>query len=253
MERLTGKRALVTGAASGIGRATAELFAAEGAAVIAFDLDEGRGALVVEGIRQRGGRAELVVGDATRTADCRHAVTTAVEAFEGLDILVNAAGIIVRATVVDLSEDDWDRVMAVNAKSVFLLSREAVPVMEASGGGAIVNVSSGWGLKGGPRAVAYCASKAAVANMTRAMAIDHGPHRVRVNCVCPGDTDTPMLLEEARQLGEPEARFLVGAADRPLGRVGSPAEIADAILYLASDQASFVTGAALVVDGGGIA
>jgi len=253
MERLTGKRAIVSGAASGIGRATAELFAAEGAAVIAFDLDEGRGALVVEGIRQRGGHAHLVVGDVTRTADCHRAVITAVEEFGGLDILVNAAGITVRATVVDLSEEDWDRVMAVNAKSVFLLSREAVPVMEVGGEGAIVNVSSGWGLKGGPRAVAYCASKAAVANMTRAMAIDHGPHGIRVNCVCPGDTATPMLLEEARQLGEPEARFLAGAADRPLGRVGSPTEIADAILYLASDRASFVTGAALVVDGGGIA
>ncbi len=253
MDRLAGKRALVTGAASGIGRATAELFAAEGASVTVFDADAERGAAVVEVIRQAGGRAHLVDGDVTRAADCRRAVEETVSRYGGLDVLVNAAGITRRADVVDLAEADWDLVMAVNAKSVFLLGKVAVPAMAAAGGGSIVNVSSGWGLKGGARAVVYCASKAAVTNMTRAMAIDHAAAGIRVNCVCPGDTATPMLAEEARQLGQASASFMAEAADRPMGRVGRPDEIAEAILFLAGDRASFVTGAALVVDGGGIA
>jgi len=253
MGRLADRRALVTGASSGIGRATAELFAAEGARVILFDRDATAGARVVEGIRRSGGEAHLVTGDVTVAADAQRAVDEAVARHGGLDILVNAAGITRRADVVDLSEDDWDLVMAVNAKSVFLLGKSAVPVMAAGGGGSIVNVSSGWGLKGGPRAVAYCASKAAVTNLTRAMAIDHAAAGIRVNCVCPGDTATPMLAEEARQLGQASDSFMQEAAERPMGRVGLPSEIAEAILFLGSPAASFVTGAALVVDGGGIA
>jgi NAD(P)-dependent dehydrogenase (short-subunit alcohol dehydrogenase family) len=253
MDRLAGKRALVTGGASGIGRATAQLFTAEGAGVVVFDANAEAGSAVVQAIRAAGGRAALVVGDVTRAADCQRAVDATVEAFGGVDLLVNAAGIIRRATVVDLDEADWDRVMAVNVKSVYLLGKAAIPVMAAGGGGSIVSVSSGWGLKGGPQAVSYCASKAAVVNLTRAMAIDHAAQGIRVNAVCPGDTATPMLQEEARQLGEPEDRFMVDAADRPLGRVGQPAEIAEGILFLASDAASFVTGTTLVVDGGGLA
>lgn len=253
MGRLEDRRAIVTGGASGIGRATAELFAAEGATVTVFDADAAGGAAVVEGIMRAGGRALLVTGDVSRAEDCRRAVEETVGAFGGLDVVVNAAGIIRRADVVDLAETDWDLVMAVNVKSVFLLGKSAVPAMAASGGGSIVNISSGWGLKGGPRAVAYCASKAAVANLTRAMAIDHAAAGIRVNSVCPGDTATPMLTEEARQLGQDSDDFMAEAADRPMGRVGLPTEIAEAILFLASDRASFVTGAALVVDGGGLA
>jgi len=143
--------------------------------------------------------------------------------------------------------------MAINVKSIFLMSKYALPVMIARDGGAIVNTASGWGLVGGENAVSYCASKGAVVNMTRAMAIDHGPQKVRINCVCPGDTDTALLHDEARQVGEPEERFFASAADRPLRRVGQPEEIAQAVLFLASDAASFVTGAALAVDGGGTA
>jgi NAD(P)-dependent dehydrogenase (short-subunit alcohol dehydrogenase family) len=155
--------------------------------------------------------------------------------------------------VLELEESDWDLVMAVNVKSIFLLARYAIPLLTKTGGGSIINVASGWGLAGGPRAVAYCASKGAVVLLTKAMAIDHGPQNIRVNCVCPGDTDTPMLRDEARQLGESAAQFLAGSARRPLGRVGTPEEIARTILFLASDAASYVTGAALVVDGGGLA
>jgi NAD(P)-dependent dehydrogenase (short-subunit alcohol dehydrogenase family) len=143
--------------------------------------------------------------------------------------------------------------MAVNVKSIFLMSKHAIPVMAGAGGGAIINTGSGWGIVGGRNAVSYCASKGAVVNMTRAMALDHGPQKIRVNCICPGDTDTPMLRSEAQQLGELEEHFLAEAADRPLQRIGRPGDIAQAALYLASDASSFVTGTSLVVDGGGLA
>ena len=179
--------------------------------------------------------------------------SAAFDDFGGIHVLFNNAGIIRRASVVELSEADWDRVMAVNVKAIFLMSREVIPVMEKNGGGSIINTASGWGLAGGPRAAVYCASKGAVVLLTKAMAIDHGPQKIRVNCICPGDTDTAMLRSEAEQLGEPSNQFLAGATKRPLGRVGNPEEIAQAALYLASDAASFVTGTALVVDGGGLA
>ncbi len=253
MGALSGKRALITGAASGIGRACAEVFAQEDAAVLLADLDAERGRQAAEIIRTQAGKAEFAACDVTRTADCHRAVQRAVEAFGGLDVLVNAAGIMLRRTVIDLDEADWDRVMAVNAKSVFLMCRAAIPALRAAGGGSIINLGSGWGLVGGPRAAAYCASKGAVVQLTRAMAIDFGPDRIRVNCLCPGDTDTPMLREEARQLSQDEAAFLAQAARRPLGRIGTPEEIAQAALFLASDASSYMTGTALVVDGGGLA
>jgi len=253
MDRLKGKRALITGAASGIGRATALLFAREGAAVSVVDLDVEGGRSVVSRIQVEGGRAIFVRGDVARAADCESAVQNTVSALGGLDILFNNAGIVRRATVLELSEEEWDQVMAVNVKSAFLLCKYAIPVMVQAGGGAIVNAASGWGLVGGPRAVSYCASKGAIVQLTKAMAIDHGPQNIRVNCVCPGDTDTSMLRAEAEQLGEPVDRFLGQAADRPLGRIGTPEDIAQAVLYLASDAASYVTGTALVVDGGGLA
>jgi NAD(P)-dependent dehydrogenase (short-subunit alcohol dehydrogenase family) len=245
--------ALVTGAASGIGRATALLLAQEGASVVVADLDEVGGQAAVHHITEHGGQARFARCDVSQAVDCRKAVEGTAASFGGLDVLVNCAGVIRRATVVGTTEEEWDHAMAVNVKSVFLLCKVAVPVMEAAGGGAIVNVASGWGLVGGRNAVSYCASKAAVVNMTRAMALDHGEQGIRINCICPGDTDTPMLQEEARQLGESDEQFLTGAADRPLKRVGRPEDIAQAVLYLAGDSAAFVTGATLVVDGGGLA
>ena len=253
MGSLIGKRALVTGGASGIGRATAELFAQEGAWVALLDIDGQQGGEVVGGILDDGGKAIFISADVSRALDCQSAVSQVVDAFGGIDILYNGAGVIRRATALELDEDDWDLVMDVNAKSVYLMCKYAIPIMVREGGGAIVNTASGWGLVGGPQAVAYCAAKGAVVQLTRAMAIDHGPENIRVNCVCPGDTDTPMLRVEAQQLGEAEADFMHAAAARPLQRVGSPQEIAEAVLYLVSDAASFVSGTTLVVDGGGLA
>jgi NAD(P)-dependent dehydrogenase (short-subunit alcohol dehydrogenase family) len=228
-------------------------FAREGAAVAVVDLEEVGGQAVVRAIVGEGGQALFLRCDVSQAADCQRAVQEAVGKLGGLDILFNNAGIIRRATVIDTTEEEWDRVMAVNVKSIFLLSKYAVPVMAQAGGGVIINTASGWGLVGGRRAVSYCASKGAVVNMTRAMALDHGEQNIRVNCICPGDTDTAMMRHEARQLGESDEGFLAEAADRPLQRIGKPEDIAQAALYLASDASSFVTGAALVVDGGGLA
>jgi len=221
--------------------------------VVITYVNEAGGQAVAAELAEKGGRALFEPGDVTRRADCERVVELAMRRFRGVHILFNNAGIIRRSSVVELSEADWDRVMAVNVKSIFLMSRQVIPIMEKAGGGSIINTASGWGLAGGPRAAVYCASKGAVVLLTKAMAIDHGPHKIRVNCICPGDTDTAMLRDEARQLGEPDDRFLEEATRRPLGRVGKPEEIAQAALYLASDAASFVTGTALVVDGGGLA
>src|SRR5260370_14624910 len=251
--KVSGKVALITGGASGIGRATALLFAREGAAIALADVNADAGQRVEDEIAQSGGRAFFEPVDVARAADCQRLVERAIRELSRIDILFNNAGIIRRATVLDLTEDDWDRVMAVNVKSIYLLSRVVIPHMQKAGGGIIINTASGWGLAGGAKAAVYCASKGAVVLLTKAMAVDHGPQKIRVNCICPGDTDTGMLRGEARQLGEENSRFLAEAAKRPLGRVGTPEEIAQAALYLASHASSFVTGTPLVADGGGLA
>jgi NAD(P)-dependent dehydrogenase (short-subunit alcohol dehydrogenase family) len=250
---LAGKVAVVTGGASGIGRATAALFAREGAAVVILDLDQARGQEACDDITAGGGRATFLHADVTSSLACAEVVGSVERDLGALHVLFNNAGIIRRASVTELSEEDWDRVMTVNVKSIFLMCKHAVPLLARSGGGSIINTASGWGLAAGPKAAAYCASKGAVVLLTKAMAIDHGPQNIRVNCICPGDTDTPMLRQEARELGESSDAFLRAAALRPLRRVGQPQEIGQAALYLASDASSFVTGTALVVDGGGLA
>ncbi|MGD8736464.1 MAG: SDR family NAD(P)-dependent oxidoreductase [Anaerolineae bacterium] len=251
--QLEGKVAIITGGASGIGRATALLFAREGASVAVVDVHRAGAGVVSEQIVSAGGQAIAIGCDVGQAVECRRAVEQTTNALGGPDILFNNVGIIRRTTVLDITEEEWDRVMAINVRSIFLMSKYAIPFMIRRGGGAIVNTGSGWGLTCGSNAVSYCASKGAVVNMTRAMAIDHGAQNIRVNCICPGDTDTDMLRSEARQLGVAEETFLRDAADRPLQRVGTPQEIAQAVLYLASDAASFVTGSVLVVDGGGLA
>jgi len=250
---LQGKVATVTGAASGIGRALAIRLAEVGAAVAVLDTNGHGGNEAVSLIKRAGGNAFFISCDVSSAAQCREAVERAIAVRGRIDILCNNAGITVRQDVVELAEDEWDAVLDVTLKGVYLMSREVIPHMIRQGGGAIVNTGSGWSLKGGPKAAAYCAAKAGVLNLTRAMAIDYGKHNIRVNCVCPGDVDTPMLASECRQLGENPEQFMKEAAQRPLARIGTPDDVANAVLFLASDMAKWITGASLVVDGGGIA
>jgi len=251
--RLDGRVALITGGNSGIGKATAVLFAHEGAGIAITGRDEGRGRQVVLEIERDGGRAIFVRADVRVAKDCRRSVAETVDAFGRLDVLFNNAGVYVANDAVDCTEEEWDLQVDISLKGTFLMCKYALPVMIAQGGGSIVNNSSGWGLVGGDRAVAYCAAKGGVVVMTKAMAIDHGPQGIRVNCVCPGDTVTPMEQEDARHRGMSWEDYVASASDRPLGRMGLPEEVARAVLFLASDESSFVTGAVLAVDGGGVA
>lgn len=253
MYSLFSKVAIITGGASGIGKASALLLSKAGACVVVADVDDQGGQAVADIIVKNGGKAIYMHCDVTSASDCQLTVASAIGEFGSIDILFNNAGIIRRTTVLNTTEVEWDRVMAVNVKSIFLLSKFAIPYMEKSGGGVIINTSSGWGMVGGKNAVSYCASKGAVVNMTRAMALDHGSQNIRVNCICPGDTDTPMLRNEARQLDQTDEEFLADAADRPLKRIGTPDDIANTVLYLASDASSFITGTTIIVDGGGLA
>ncbi|WP_442603230.1 SDR family NAD(P)-dependent oxidoreductase [Paenibacillus sp. KN14-4R] len=252
--RLDGKVAIVTGGASGIGFATAEMLAEFGANVMLIDINQEQGEKAALAIREQGGQAHFYSCNVTSNDDCKMTVSRIVEEQGRIDILFNNAGVIRRKTVVDLEEKDWDLVMDVSLKGAYLLSKYAIPHMAEVGGGSIVNTGSGWGLKGGDQAAAYCAAKAGIVNLTKAMAIDHGVQNIRVNCVCPGDTDTPLLRDEAKQLGKEEGSFLVSSAvGRPLERLGTPRDIASSVLFLVSDMSSWVTGSVLVVDGGGLA
>jgi NAD(P)-dependent dehydrogenase (short-subunit alcohol dehydrogenase family) len=251
--RLKDKVALITGGTSGIGEATALLFAKEGAEVAITGRNQKRGAAVVARIKQVGNGGIFVRADVSHAADCRRAVEQTIEAFGRLDILFNNAGVFYAQTALECSEKEWDEQIDVNLKGTFLMSKFALPTMIAQGRGVIVNNSSGWGIVGGDHAVAYCASKGGVVLMTKAMAIDHGAQGIRVNCVCPGDVETPMLPADAKMRGLKWEDYMAGCAARPRGRVGTVEEIAKAVLFLASEDSSFMTGAALVVDGGGSA
>jgi NAD(P)-dependent dehydrogenase (short-subunit alcohol dehydrogenase family) len=251
--RLKDNVAIVTGGTSGIGEATAALFARDGAKVAITGRDEERGRAVVAKILDSSGEAIFLRTDVRSQADCLNAVEKTLSAFQRLDILFNNAGVFYPHTVVECTEEEWDLQMDINLKGVFLMSKAVLPHMIQQRSGVIINNSSGWGLAGGDAAVAYCASKGGVVLLTKATAIDHGPQGIRVNCICPGDVDTPMLPEDARMRGLSWETYLEGCAKRPLGRIGTPEEIAKAALFLASDDSSFMSGAALVVDGGGIA
>ncbi len=251
--RLTNKVALITGGTSGIGEATAILFAQEGASVAITGRNEERGQAVAERILQSGGKAIFIPTDVRSLNQCQRAVDGTIKAFGKLDILFNNAGVFYPHTAVDCTEEEWDLQLDINLKGTFLMSKAALQHMIQRASGVIIHNSSGWGIAGGDSAVAYCASKGGVGLLTKAMAIDHGRQGIRVNCICPGDVNTPMLPEDARMRGQKWEDYLAGCANRPMGRIGTPDEIAKAALFLASDDSSFMTGAALVVDGGGIA
>jgi NAD(P)-dependent dehydrogenase (short-subunit alcohol dehydrogenase family) len=251
--RLKDKVALITGGTSGIGEATALLFSREGARVTITGRNPERGAEVVRQIEASGGQAMFMRADVSSASDCQRAVHETVQAFGRIDVLFNNAGVYYPQTALECSEREWDEQIDVNLKGTFLMSKAVLPGMIARKSGVIINNASGWGIVGGDHAVAYCASKGGVVLMTKAMAIDHGAQGIRVNCVCPGDVETPMLPADAKMRGLKWEEYIAGCANRPLGRVGTAEEIAKAVLFLASDDSSFMTGAALVVDGGGTA
>ena len=248
--RLEGKVALISGGARGQGAAEAKLFAGEGAKVVFGDILDDLGKQVEAEIHEVGGEALYIHLDVTKEDDWASAVESAVSNYRKLDILVNNAGITIRKNVEDTTEEDWDRIMAINAKGVFLGTKQAIPAMRESGGGSIVNISSTAGLVGSPYSGAsYAATKGAVRLFTKATAIQYANEGIRCNSVHPGLLETPMtqdMLADAAHREERTQRI-------PLGRVGTAGDVANGVLYLASDEASFVTGSELVIDGGATA
>lgn len=251
--KLEEKVAIITGGNRGIGLATAKLFLQEGAKVSISGRDEKAGRAALADLRSQSDaeRAIFVPGDVTRADDCERIVEETVRAFGRLDILFNNAGIILRNRSLEATtEEEWDALMDTNVKSVYLLSRAALPQLRAAGGGAIVNTSSYVGLVGFPGLSAYAASKGAVVNLTRSMALDHAKEKIRVNCICPGSVETDMIHNAWRAYGDEEEAARVWASKHPMNRIASPGEIARLVLFLASDDSSFITGAAIPVDGG---
>ena len=247
--RLKDKVAIITGASVGIGQSTALLFAREGAKV-AINSQSERGAAVAEQINGAGGQAIFVQGSVEELADAQRIVERTVEEFGRLDILVNNAGVLIPGTVDNTSLEDWERTMAVNVRGVFLMSKLAVQQMLRQGGGVIVHNASVAAVKGLKDRASYAASKGAVAALTKAMAVDYVDKKIRVNCVNPGTTLTPSLQDRIDAFDDPEEAKKMFVSRQPMGRLGEPEEIAAGILYLASDEASFVTGVALNIDGG---
>ena len=242
--RLDGKSAVVTGASRGLGAAVADLFAREGACVTLGDVDAAGAEETARRIVSSGGQAAAVACDVAAGEDAERLIASAVERFGGIDVLVNNAGIASSGSVAEVDEQHWDRVMSVNLKGVYLCSRAAVGRMERSGGGSIVCISSASGVIGQLGQVAYNVSKHGVIGLVRCMALDHAAAGVRVNAVCPGVMNTPML----DALSEEQLDFL--RAVHPLGRLAEPLEVANTVLHLASDESSFTTGAVVLVDGG---
>jgi len=247
----SGLGVLVTGGTSGIGAAVARAFGDAGASVLLTGRNAERGGEVAADIASDGGRAEFLAADIASDGVAGHLVEAALDRFGRLDVLVNNAGIIHSGDAEETSDAHWAETLAVNLTAAFKMSRAAIPAMRAQGGGAIVNIASDWALVGGRRAVAYCASKGGLLLMTKAMALDHAHENIRINAVCPTEIMTPMLTSEFRAAGISDEEGLARLAEAiPLGRVGTPEEVARAVLFLASDQASFMTGVGLPVDGG---
>ncbi len=245
------KVALVTGGTSGIGAAVVRRLAAAQARILITGRDEGRGRALAATIESGGGEAMFLAGDLTASAFAARLVEVVAERFGGLDVLVNSAGVIHHATAEQTTDAKWRETMAVNVDGLFFACRAAIPALRARGGGVIVNIASDAGLSGSPHLVAYCASKGAVIQITRALAIDHAHEGIRVVAICPGDVDTPMLRGEFVQRHlDAESGLRRSAEAVPLGRVCTPEEVADLVLYVASDAARFMTGTAVALDGG---
>lgn len=248
-KKLDGMVALITGGTEGMGFATARLFLREGAKVVITGRSKAKGDRALKALK-RLGQVRFVKGDVSKASDARRMVEHTVRTFGRIDVLFNNAGTYLEKTAENTSEEEWDRVIDVNLKGTFLVSKYALPHMMRQGGGSIVNNSSDAGLIGNRTCPAYCASKGGITIMTKAMALDYAKYGIRVNSVNPAIIDTPMLAREIKRSKDPKKYLQESKDTQPIGRLGSPDEVAHAVLFLASDDASFVTGAALSVDGG---
>jgi meso-butanediol dehydrogenase/(S,S)-butanediol dehydrogenase/diacetyl reductase len=242
--KLRGKVAFITGFGSGLGRAIAVLFAREGCAVAGTSKTEAKGIDTVAMIERDGGKALFRAGDVSDSIQMKDVIETTIKEFGGIDIVVNSAGVRTNGSITDITEEDWDRTLDANLKGAFIVSRLAIPHMIKRGGGVILHIAARSGMLGQAGRAAYCASKGGLVRLTEAMAMDHAKQNIRVNCICPGPTRTPMVDTSTPQK---LARY---ATRVPLGRIGEPEDVAYAALYLASDEASFVTAAILPVDAG---
>jgi len=247
---LKDKVAIVTGAGSGIGKATAEYFAQQGAKVVVAEWNQESGTQTADSITKAGGEAIFCHTDVSQASQVEALVQKTVAQFGGLNILVNNAAVQILAKLADTTEEVWDRIHSVNLKGVFLGCKYAIPVMQKAAGGAIVNIASVLGLVADPDLAAYCAAKGGVISLTRVAALTYGPDKIRVNCICPGDVETPLVQEYFDKDPDPARLRNEIYSKYALRRIASPQEIAKATAFLASDDSSFVTGSAMVIDGG---
>jgi meso-butanediol dehydrogenase / (S,S)-butanediol dehydrogenase / diacetyl reductase len=248
--QLRDKVAIITGAGAGIGRACSLLFSAEGAKVVAVDLDSAALKFLAEDVRRAGGVVLTIAADVSRAAEVERVISTILERFATIDILFNNAGIVPRGKIHQTTEDEWDRTMAVNVKSMYLMSHAVVPVFLKQAAGVILNTSSAAALRSVVERAAYSASKGAVLALTKSMAIDYVRDGIRVNCLCPGTIDTPSLRQRLAAFADPEEARKEFVARQPMGRLGTSEEVAQAALFLVSEHSGFVTGTAFTVDGG---
>ena len=250
MKKFENKTVVVAGGGSGIGEATAIAAAAGGAAVAILDVNEQNAENTANEITANGGNALAIGADLTKMTEAGEAINKVVSTFGGINYLCNSAGLQSYGTVVSTDEETWDKTMEVNLKSIYLVSRFCIPEIQKQGGGAVVNISSVQGLRCQTNVAAYAASKGAAIALTRSMALDHADQNIRVNCICPGSVDTPMLRYGAGKHGDVEEVLKLWGSQHPIGRIGTANEIAQTVLFLFSDAAGFMTGQPVVVDGG---